>query len=59
LFPNLNAQDTVWRGLMRDVRFRRALSLAIDRDEINEVIYFGLATPSANTVMPESPLFKD
>ena len=59
LFPNLNAQDTVWRGLMRDVRFRRALSLAIDRDEINEVIYFCLATPSANTVMPESPLFKD
>ncbi|MCB1448651.1 MAG: ABC transporter substrate-binding protein, partial [Nitratireductor sp.] len=59
LFPNLNAQDTVWRGLMRDVRFRRALSLAIDRDEINEVIYFGLATPSANTVMPESPLFKE
>ncbi|MEZ5872466.1 MAG: ABC transporter substrate-binding protein [Nitratireductor sp.] len=59
LFPNLNAQDTVWRGLMRDVRFRRALSLAIDRDEINEVIYFGLASPSANTVMPESPLFKE
>ncbi len=59
LFPNLNAQDVVWRGLMRDVRFRRALSVAIDRDEINEVIYFGLATPSANTVMPESPLFKE
>ncbi|MFZ1816017.1 MAG: ABC transporter substrate-binding protein [Rhizobiaceae bacterium] len=59
LFPNLNTQDSVWRGLMRDVRFRRALSVAIDRDEINEVIYFGLATPSANTVMPESPLYKD
>jgi len=59
LFPNLNVQDSVWRGLMRDVRFRRALSLAIDRDEINEVIYFGLASPSANTVMPESPLYSD
>ncbi|MCG6857075.1 MAG: ABC transporter substrate-binding protein [Salaquimonas sp.] len=59
LFPNLNVQDTVWRGLMRDVRFRRALSLGIDREEINEVIYFGLATPSANTVMPQSPLFKE
>ena len=59
LFPNLNVQDSVWRGLMRDVRFRRALSLAIDRDEINEVIYFGLATPSANTVMPQSPLYKE
>lgn len=59
LFPNLNAQDTVWRGLLRDARFRRALSLAIDRDEINEVIYFGLGTPSANTVMPQSPLYSD
>lgn len=59
LFPNLNAVDPVWRGLMRDVRVRRALSVAIDRAEINEVIYFGLATPSANTVMPQSPLFRD
>lgn len=58
LFPNLNAQDEVWRTLFRDVRFRRALSLAIDRDEINQVIYFGLALPSQNTVLPESPLFK-
>jgi len=53
----MNTNDPVWRGLMRDVRFRRALSLAIDRDEINEAIYFGLATPSANTVMPQSPLY--
>jgi peptide/nickel transport system substrate-binding protein len=59
LFPNLNAQDPVWRGLMRDVRFRRALSLAIDRDEINQIIYFGLASPSANTVLPQSPLFRE
>ena len=59
LFPNLNAADPVWRGLMRDVRFRRGLSLAIDRTEINETVYFGMATPSANTVTPESPLYKD
>ena len=59
LFPNLNAADPVWRGLMRDVRFRRGLSVAIGRQEINEVIYFGLATPSANTLMPQSPLYKD
>lgn len=58
LFPNLNAQDDVWREVLRDVRFRRALSLAINRDEINEVIYFGLAYPSANTVMPQSVLYK-
>ena len=59
LFPNLNTQDPVWSGLMRDVRFRRALSLGINREEINEAIYFGLATPSANTVLPKSPLYKE
>ncbi|MCF6321142.1 MAG: ABC transporter substrate-binding protein, partial [Rhizobiaceae bacterium] len=59
IFPNFNTQDPVWSGLMRDVRFRRALSLGINRDEINEAIYFGLASPSANTVMPQSPLFKE
>lgn len=58
LYPNLNAQDEAWRKLFRDVRFRRALSLAIDRDEINQVIYFGLALPSQNTVLPQSPLFR-
>ncbi|GAB4190059.1 MAG: ABC transporter substrate-binding protein [Thalassobaculales bacterium] len=59
LYPNLNASDPVWRGLLRDVRFRRALSLAIDRDEINQSIYFGLAVPGNNTVLEQSPLFKE
>ena len=59
IYPNLNATDTVWRDLMRDVRFRRALSMGIDRDEINQVIYFGLVNPSANTVLPQSPLYED
>ncbi len=59
LYPNMNATDPVWRALNRDVRFRRALSLAINRDEINQVVYFGLANPSQNTVLPESPLFRD
>ncbi len=58
LFPNLNANDEVWRKVIQDVRFRRALSLGINRKEINEVIYFGLAYPSANTVMPQSTLYK-
>lgn len=58
LYPNLNVEDAEWRKLMRDVRFRRALSLAINRHEINEVVYFGLAAESANTVLPRSPLFR-
>jgi peptide/nickel transport system substrate-binding protein len=58
LYPNLNADDPEWRKLMRDVRFRRALSLGINRHEINEVVYFGLGRESANTVLQRSPLFR-
>jgi peptide/nickel transport system substrate-binding protein len=57
LYPNLNVSDPGWRELVRDVRFRRALSLAIDRREINQVIFFGLGRESANTLLPESPLY--
>ena len=59
LFPNLNVNDPVWRKVMRDVRFRRALSLAIDRPLVNQVLYFGLAIEANNTVLPESPLFRE
>jgi len=58
LYPNLNAEDPVWRKLLRDVRFRRALSLAVHRHEINRVMYFGQAIESQNTVLPRSPLFR-
>lgn len=58
LYPNLNAADPVWRELFRDVRFRRALSLAVNRYEINQVIYYGLAYEGNNTVLPASPLYQ-
>jgi peptide/nickel transport system substrate-binding protein len=58
IYPNLNAQDKVWRELFRDVRFRRALSLAVDRDEINQIMFFGLGIGGQNTVLPQSPLYK-
>jgi peptide/nickel transport system substrate-binding protein len=57
LMPNLNAIDPVWRDLNRDVRYRRALSAAINRKDINQVIFFGLAKESGNTALPESPLY--
>ena len=58
LYPNLNVDDPQWRRLMRDVRFRRALSLGINRHEINEVVYFGLGKQSGNTVLQRSPLYR-
>jgi peptide/nickel transport system substrate-binding protein len=58
LLPNLNVGDEVWRPLLQDVRFRRALSLGIDRQEINKAVFYGLARESADTVLPDSPLYK-
>jgi peptide/nickel transport system substrate-binding protein len=58
LYPNLNVNDPVWRKLLRDVRFRRALSLAIDRSLVNQVLYFGLAIEANNTVLEASPLYR-
>jgi len=58
LYPNLNARDEAWRELFRDVRFRRALSFAVDREEINQIMYFGLGIGGNNTVLPQSPLYK-
>ncbi|WP_198411824.1 ABC transporter substrate-binding protein [Microvirga flavescens] len=57
LYPNLNTVDPVWRELNRDVRFRRALSLSIDRKTLNNALLFGLGTEGNNTVVEESPLF--
>ena len=58
LFPNLNAKDKAWRTLLRDVRFRRALSMGLNRREINQVVYYGLATEANNTVTPDGPCTK-
>ncbi len=58
LYPNMNTNDPVYRELMRDVRFRRALSLAIHRFEINQVVYFRLVQESNNTVLAEDSMYK-
>jgi peptide/nickel transport system substrate-binding protein len=58
LYPNLNCADKAWRKVLRDARFRRALSLAVNRHEINQVIYYGLAIEGTNTALPDSPLFR-
>lgn len=38
--------------------FRRALSLAINRDEINELVYNGLSNPRGAAPIPGSPVYK-
>jgi peptide/nickel transport system substrate-binding protein len=58
IYPNLNANDAGWRQLNRDVRWRRALSLGVNRREINQVNFYGLAREGANTALPDSVLFE-
>ncbi|MBB3996366.1 ABC transporter substrate-binding protein [Aureimonas pseudogalii] len=57
LYPDLNARDEVWRALFQTADFRRALSMAINREDINQAIYYGLARPTNDTVLPASPLW--
>lgn len=57
LYPNLTYDDSAWRALFRDAQFRRALSLAIRRKEINKVLYFGLAKERTVGALEESPFF--
>lgn len=52
--PNLPLREIFW-----DIRFRQAMSVAINRDEINELVYFGLANASANSPVPSSLFFED
>ncbi len=59
LLPNLNVKDPLWRKTLRDVRFRRALSMGINRYEINQILFFGLARESADTMLPQSPLYDE
>ncbi|MFK7867878.1 MAG: ABC transporter substrate-binding protein [Roseobacter sp.] len=56
IYPNLNFADPVWRDILRDVRFRRALSMGIDRRMINRALYFGLAKEGGMTALEASPL---
>ena len=56
--PNHNHNDPVMRKIIRDKRFRIALSISIDRDEINKVIFFGKAVPRQTTNIPSSKFFE-
>lgn len=50
--------DPVLRGIFRDVNFRRALSLAINREEINDILFYGVGTPGQFTVVSQSVLYE-
>jgi len=57
-FFNLTHEDPVLRKIFRDVRFRRAMSLAINREEVNDFLYFGKATARQYTALPTCKYFE-
>lgn len=58
IYANMNVDDPVLKKLFRDVRFRRALSMGVNRHEINQAIYYGLGIEGNNSLLPKSPLYK-
>lgn len=57
LVPNLNVKDEVLRGLFETSDFREALSVAIDRETVNELIFSGLAEARQASPVSGSPNF--
>lgn len=56
---NLTNEDPVKRELYQDVRFRRAISVSINREEINEVLFSGQANPGQATAKPSESWFQE
>lgn len=69
LWPNLGGSDAIiyvnqtWKGdpeiekWLRSRDFRIALSLAIDREQINELIFLGMGKPRAFLPFPNNPYY--
>ncbi|HOP56214.1 MAG TPA: ABC transporter substrate-binding protein [bacterium] len=54
---NQNTKNSKLRPLFQDRRFRIALSLAINREEINQVVYLGLGTPMQASLSKRDPYY--
>ncbi len=55
---NFTTENMPLREIFWDKRFRQAMSVAINREEINELVYFGLANPSQNSLVPTSAFYE-
>ena len=52
---NVTSEDMAKREVFGDVRFRQAMSVAMNRDEINETAYFGQGVPVQYTGFSPRP----
>ncbi|NMB45715.1 MAG: ABC transporter substrate-binding protein [Firmicutes bacterium] len=58
IFINQNVKDLALQEIFIRPEFRQALSLAVNREEINDLIYLGLGEPRQATMIPESPYYR-
>ncbi|MEO0681379.1 MAG: ABC transporter substrate-binding protein [Pseudomonadota bacterium] len=56
---NVTSEDAGKAAVFSDVRFREAMSVAINRDELNEAVFFGLGAPKQYNAFSPSPAFMD
>jgi peptide/nickel transport system substrate-binding protein len=57
LAPNLNHKDPALRRILSDSRFRIAISHAINRNELNKIIYMGKGEPRQAAPLKESQFY--
>jgi peptide/nickel transport system substrate-binding protein len=56
--PNLNTKKKQLHELFNNIKFRKALSLAINRDEINKLLYYNQAVPRGFYLLPSSKYYE-
>ncbi|GGA36855.1 ABC transporter substrate-binding protein [Paenibacillus physcomitrellae] len=56
---NQTTEDPKLRALFQDIRFREALSVAVDRKEVSEIITSGMGEPAQASVPEGLPGFQD
>lgn len=56
---NYTVQDPVLNKIFNDLRFRQALSLAINRDDISQTIFFGKTVPFTSPASPAWTGYED
>ena len=54
---NVTSEDLAKREVFGDLRFRQAMSVAMNRDEINEVAFFGLGSGQQYIAFSPTPSF--
>jgi peptide/nickel transport system substrate-binding protein len=53
-FFNWNKQEPKWRALIREPKFRKALSMAFNRSQVQRAVYFNTGEITSGTLSPKA-----